>query len=119
MKSRKPRKDGRYSLNVSFTANELELIEWADKHGNFSAYVKDLIKQDMKKADAGTTEVERLLLKVLGMSNLKDNFQKLAQQETTVSKVEVEEAEDDGPKYKADAGNIKNLMKGLKSKKEW
>ena len=115
MKSRKPRKDGRYSLNVSFTANELELIEWADKHWNFSAYVKDLIKQDMKKADAGTTEVERLLLKVLGMSNLKDNFQNLAQQETTVSKVE----EDDGPKYKADAGNIKNLMKGLKSKKEW
>ena len=47
MKIRKPRKDGRYIINVSFMDNELDLIEWADSQGSFSNYVKQLIRDDM------------------------------------------------------------------------
>lgn len=49
MKSRKPRKDGRYSINLSFTPEEVNLIDYVDSKGNFSSYVKRLIKQDMEK----------------------------------------------------------------------
>lgn len=51
MKNRKPKADGRYIVNVSFTANETSLLSWADSHGNFSNYVKKLIQADMNKKE--------------------------------------------------------------------
>ena len=75
MKNRKPRKDGRYSVNVSFTATETHLLAWADKQGNFSAYVKRLIKEDMDKQGLNTNPLQSVLLNLLNQDSLKDIIQ--------------------------------------------
>lgn len=49
MKHRKPRKDGAYIVNVAFTTKEVHLLDYADKQGSFTSYVKRLIAEDMEK----------------------------------------------------------------------
>lgn len=62
MKNRKPRKDGRYMVNVTFCSNEedLRLLEYADSQGSFTSYVKRLIKDDMNKK--GSNSMLEMLL---------------------------------------------------------
>lgn len=60
MKRRKPRKDGKYIVNVSFCEHELDLLEYADTQGSFTSYVKRLIKEDKNKSNS-TTVLEMLL----------------------------------------------------------
>lgn len=48
-KERVPLKSGRYVVNVSFKADEKDLLDYADSNGSFSDYVKRLIVEDMKK----------------------------------------------------------------------
>lgn len=63
MKKRKPRSDGRYSINISFTENEVDLIEHVDERGNFSSYVKYLIRKDMQGANNIPLDLIQGLLK--------------------------------------------------------
>lgn len=75
MKARKPRKDGGYSVLVSFSEAEENLLRYADTFGNFSAYVKRLIREDMEKnnnsnnsnkqAAANESEIMSLLFNML------------------------------------------------------
>lgn len=60
MKRRKPRKDGKYIVNVSFCEHELDLLEYADTQGSFTSYVKRLIREDKNKSNS-TTALEMLL----------------------------------------------------------
>lgn len=60
MKRRKPRKDGKYIINVSFCEHELDLLEYADAQGSFTSYVKRLIREDKNKSNS-TTALEMLL----------------------------------------------------------
>lgn len=60
MKRRKPRKDGKYILNVSFCEHELDLLEYADLQGSFTSYVKRLIREDKNRGNS-TTALEMLL----------------------------------------------------------
>lgn len=75
MKNRKPKADGRYIVNVSFTANETSLLSWADSHGNFSNYVKKLIQADMNKKEM--TEnipaelIQRMMLNMMAQGSMK------------------------------------------------
>lgn len=55
MKDRKPRKNGIYSINVSFCENEAHLLDYADRHGSFTSYVKRLIREDMEKINNPST----------------------------------------------------------------
>lgn len=74
MKNRKPKADGRYIVNVSFTANETSLLSWADSHGNFSNYVKKLIQADMNKKEM--TEnipaelIQRMMLNMMAQGSM-------------------------------------------------
>lgn len=60
MKRRKPRKDGKYIVNVSFCEHDLDLLEYADSQGSFTSYVKRLIREDKNKSNS-TTALEMLL----------------------------------------------------------
>lgn len=84
MKNRKPREDGRYIVNVSFTTKETSLLAWADRQGNFSTYVKKLIEQDMKKESTQDSEFIQMLMNYMGKDKLKDIFQNEAMKEVTV-----------------------------------
>lgn len=109
MKNRKPRADGGYVINVSFTANETSLVSWADMHGNFSSYVKQLIKADMEKKDSPTSVVEALLLKVLQDNGLKVVADEKIKAESVVDKADQEPQEK--PKPKVNKSKILGLMK--------
>lgn len=107
MKNRKPRKDGRYTVNVSFTASELSLLSWADRHGNFSQYVKKLIEQDMNKTDESKDLVQSLLLNMINEGQLKNIFQTSTPQAT--EEVAIGKVEEQPPKV--DKMKIMNIMK--------
>lgn len=110
MKNRKPRKDGRYSINVSFTATETSLIAWADRQGNFSSYVKRLIKEDMDKHGASSNALQSVILNLLGEEGLKNIFQN----STNISELAVEKEEPP----KVNKSKIKNIMKKKEKKEE-
>lgn len=61
MKNRKARKDGNYILNVCFSANDVDLLKHADMQGSFSAYVKRLIRADMKQESNNNININQLL----------------------------------------------------------
>lgn len=92
MKQRKPRKDGRYSINLSFTEQETDLIEHVDKRGNFSSYVKYLIRKDMEGSGANALDLIQGLLK--------DNLQKGKQ----------EQPPEEPQKPKANKGKINKIL---------
>lgn len=81
MKRRKPRKDGKYIVNVSFCEHELDLLEYADTQGSFTSYIKRLIREDKNKSNS-TTALEMLL----GNNDLVKIL--TASQETTITKTE-------------------------------
>lgn len=81
MKRRKPRKDGKYIVNVSFCEHELDLLEYADTQGSFTSYIKRLIREDKNKSNS-TTALEMLL----GNNDLVKML--TASQETTITKTE-------------------------------
>lgn len=112
MKNRKPRKDGRYSVNISFTATETSLLSWADRNGNFSAYVKRLIKEDMERSGASTNPLQSVLLNLLSQEGLKDILQNNGNAEGFVSHEEPEEPP------KVNKSKIKNIMKKKEKKEE-
>lgn len=87
-------------MNVSFTATETGLIAWADKQGNFSAYVKRLIKEDMEKHGMSTNPLQSVLLNLLGQDGLKDIIQ---------NSVNPKEQIEEPPKV--NKSKIKNIMK--------
>lgn len=81
MKRRKPRKDGKYIVNVSFCEHELDLLEYADTQGSFTSYIKRLIREDKNRSNS-TTALEMLL----GNTDLVKIL--TASQETTITKTE-------------------------------
>lgn len=81
MKRRKPRKDGKYIVNVSFCEHELDLLEYADTQGSFTSYIKRLIREDKNRSNS-TTALEMLL----GNTDLVKML--TASQETTITKTE-------------------------------
>lgn len=81
MKRRKPRKDGKYIVNVSFGEHELDLLEYADTQGSFTSYIKRLIREDKNRSNS-TTALEMLL----GNTDLVKIL--TASQETTITKTE-------------------------------
>lgn len=81
MKRRKPRKDGKYIVNVSFCEHELDLLEYADTQGSFTSYIKRLIREDKSRSNS-TTALEMLL----GNNDLVKIL--TASQETTITKTE-------------------------------
>ena len=115
MKNRKPKADGRYVVNVSFTANETSLLSWADSHGNFSNYVKKLIQEDMNKREMTQTIptelIQRMMLNMMNQGVMKDNFQK----SEDVAEVSVDEEREEQPqkteKKKLNKSAIGNIMK--------
>lgn len=107
MKNRKQRPNGGYLVNVSFTPDEENLLEHADKQGNFSFYVKSLIRADMEKnKQALSGNIQELLLGLIGEKGLKDILQNDSK-EVAVDKEE---------KPKANKSKVNNLMKNLKNK---
>lgn len=89
MKRRKPRKDGKYIVNVSFCEHELDLLEYADVQGSFTSYVKRLIREDKNKSN-NTTALELLL-------NNNDLIKALTENKKTsihVDKEEIKEKEE-------------------------
>lgn len=72
-KERKTRADGRYSINLSFTQAEKNLIDHVDSKGSFTNYVKYLIRKDMEgeKVQAIPSLTPEMIQQLL-----KDNFQK-------------------------------------------
>lgn len=113
MKNRKPRKDGRYSINVSFTKEETDLIAHADKQGNFSNYVKKLIREDIEKVKSsgnqGTKDLTvESMLKLLSQQLVQNN-----QQPATEPK---EQPRVEEPVKKANKGAIMNIMATKKKK---
>lgn len=81
MKRRKPRKDGKYIVNVSFCEHELDLLEYADTQGSFTSYIKRLIREDKNRSNS-TTALEMLL----GNNDLVKIL--TASQETAITKTE-------------------------------
>lgn len=79
MKARKPRKDGVYVVNVTFTANDLHLLGHADRQGSFTSYVKKLIAEDLEKKSTSSV-IESLL----GNNDLIKALIGLKQQELSV-----------------------------------
>lgn len=117
MKNRKPKADGRYVVNVSFTANETSLLAWADKHGNFSTYIKKLIEADMSKT--GITNgipaemFQAMMMNIMGQSNLKDIIQNKGVNEISAT-VESPESPQEDKKPKLNKSAIGNIMKKKK-----
>ena len=107
MKNRKPKADGRYVVNVSFTANETNLLEWADSHGNFSSYVKNLIEADMKKGEIPADALQVMLLNMMGSTNLKDILQKQKAEETVA---DIEQGQEKPQKPKVNKKAIMGIM---------
>lgn len=101
IKDRKPKKDGRVVINVSFTENEYDLINHVDKKGNFSQYVKRLILNDM--TGQGKSSSNGDLMAIL-LQALQNNQQVLKNE--NVKKDEL----------KADSQKVKGIMNGLKMK---
>jgi hypothetical protein len=110
MKIRKPRKDGRYIINVSFMDNELDLIEWADSQGSFSNYVKQLIRDDMAGRRPQPTAMSQLNTNPTGLDI--EALIKLIQSQqgagTNETAVTTEPAEP--PKPKANKMKIQGIM---------
>jgi hypothetical protein len=110
MKIRKPRKDGRYIINVSFMDNELDLIEWADSQGSFSNYVKQLIRDDMAGRRPQPTAMSQLNTNPTGLDiealiKLIQSQQGAGTNETVVTAEPVEP-----PKPKANKMKIQGIM---------
>ena len=111
MKNRKPRQDGRYYVGVSFLETETDLLDHADMYGNFSVYVKNLIRADMNKSKskkeepATESEMFKMLMAMMGSSQLKDIFQK--NQEVSVDAVEPQKEQ----KPKLNKKAINNFIK--------
>lgn len=102
MKSRKPRKDGRYSINLSFTPEEVNLIDYVDSKGNFSSYIKRLIKQDMEK-EKSNNPLQGLTPEILQL------LQGAIKQVEQPQKVEQKQNDDEVQKPKK-KGNKKAIM---------
>lgn len=51
--------------SVSFKDDEQRLLEYADKQGNFSEYIKTLIKNDMEKGFKFTREQEIAIIELI------------------------------------------------------
>lgn len=115
MKNRKPKADGRYVVNVSFTANETTLLSWADSHGNFSNYVKRLIQEDMNKKNMpqniSNELIQRMMLNMMNQGTMKDNFQNVE----IAAEVDSVDGEEEQPqkteKKKLNKSAIGNIMK--------
>jgi hypothetical protein len=110
MKTRKPRKDGRYIINVSFMDNELDLIEWADSQGSFSNYVKQLIREDMAGRRGQTPAIQQVNTNPTGLDvealiKLIQSQQGAGANETVVTAEPVEP-----PKPKANKMKIQGIM---------
>ena len=81
MKNRKARKDGRYYVGVSFLETETDLLGHADRYGNFSAYVKNLIRADMNKGEtikeepATDSEMFKMFMKIMGNAQISNTLQ--------------------------------------------
>lgn len=102
MKNRKKRKDGTYLVGVSFTEADKNLLDHADNYGNFSAYVKNLIKEDMNRNKKEmTTATETDMIKMFM------DFIGKAQTSVQTQNVEVKEPE----KPKLNKSAINNLIK--------
>lgn len=85
MKSRKSRKDGIYSINLSFTPEEVNLIDYVDSKGNFSSYIKRLIKQDMEKDKLNmSAELLKLLQEAITPIEPKEIEQKVEEDDDEV-----------------------------------
>lgn len=98
MKPRKKRKDGTYLVGVSFTEADRNLLDHADRYGNFSVYIKNLIKEDMNKNQnrreeptATDSEMFKMFMNMIGSNQLKDIVQK--NQEVSIDAVEPKKAE--------------------------
>ena len=94
---------------------ETDLLDHADKYGNFSVYIKNLIKKDMNNGSGERTATEqktlepdmiKMLMNMLGNTQLKDNIQKI--QESSVDVVQPKEAVE---KPKLNMGAIGNFIK--------
>lgn len=116
MKNRKPKADGRYVVNVSFTANETSLLSWADGHGNFSNYIKKLIAEDMKKGGVSAEPVgftnemlQTMFLKMLGQQAPANKMPNInPADEVAVGMVEEEPQEE--PKQRANKSALGKIM---------
>lgn len=119
MKNRKPKADGRYVVNVSFTANETSLLSWADKHGNFSTYVKKLIEADMNNQEMTKAipadMFQNMLLKMMGSSNLNNVFQNNIGAEVSV---ELENEKEQEPQKEEKKKLNKSAIGSIMSKKK-
>jgi guanylate kinase len=51
--------------SVSFKDDEKELLEYAEEQGNFSEYVKTLIKNDKEKGFKFTKEQEKAIVEII------------------------------------------------------
>lgn len=110
MKTRKPRKDGRYIINVSFLSDELNLIEWADSQGSFSNYVKQLIREDMAGRRGQTPAIQQVNTNLTGLDiqallQLIQSQQGAGANETAVTSEPAEP-----PKPKANKMKIQGIM---------
>lgn len=116
MKNRKPRSDGSYIVNVSFTENQVSLLSWADRHGNFSNYVKGLIEADMNKKNLGETVPSEMLLKMMfnmigQQGNLKDMFnQYTANEEVAIGLEEEKQPPQKEEKPKVNKSALNKIM---------
>lgn len=52
-------------LSVSFGISDKDILEYAEKQSNFSAYVKDLIRQDKNKGFKFTKEQEKAIIELI------------------------------------------------------
>lgn len=87
-KNRKPRKDGGYIINVSFTDKELNLIEYVDSKGNFSSYVKLLIRKDMEGATVNNNiDLAKAMQQLLKMAGDKTELKEEKSKEEKKQKV--------------------------------
>ncbi|RXI50217.1 hypothetical protein DP124_12160 [Clostridium tetani] len=68
-------KQERKSKPIPFTENEFDLLQWAENQGKpFATYVKDLIRQDMKKHSTYKKEdLKDLIKEILDEMNIKNN----------------------------------------------
>lgn len=73
----------RKSKPIPFNKNEEDLLNWAENRGKpFATYVKDLIREDMKKHDAYKKEdLKDLIKEVLSEMDIK-NLYKSKQEDT-------------------------------------
>ncbi len=75
---------------VSFKANEMHLLEYAEQHGGFSYYVKELIKRDMQGKQENTDNP------AVSMEEIKKLLKMLEEQQKTdeaPNKIESKEVE--------------------------